>query len=139
MLWIVSAHVVSVIAWMAALLYLPRLLVYHADAAPGSPMSETFKTMERRLLRGIATPALAGAWLFGGWLALELRAWNFGWFRAKFGCVIALTIFHAALARWVQTFAEDRNRRPARFYRVVNEFPTLLMIAIVVLVIVKPF
>jgi putative membrane protein len=139
MLWIVSAHVVSVIAWMAALLYLPRLMVYHADASPGSAMSETFKTMERRLLRGIATPALGGSWLFGGWLAVELRAWNFGWFRAKLVCVVALTVLHMMMAAWVKTFARDRNTRTARFYRIVNEAPTLLMIAIVVLVIVKPF
>jgi putative membrane protein len=139
MLWIISAHVVSVIAWMAALLYLPRLLVYHAESPPGSPMSETFKTMERRLLRGIAAPAMAASWFFGAWLAIEMRAWNFGWFRAKFLCVIALTVIQLLLARWVRMFAGDRNAQPARFYRIINEIPALLMIAIVVLVIVKPF
>jgi putative membrane protein len=139
MLWVKSLHVISVIAWMAALLYLPRLLVYHAEAAVGSEQSETFKTMERRLLRAIAGPAMAATWIFGIWTAWLLGAWQEAWLWAKLACVVALTAFHHALARWVRAFAEDRNFRPARFYRAVNEIPTILMIAIVMLVIVKPF
>ncbi len=139
MLWIKALHVISIIAWMAALLYLPRLMVYHADCAAGSATSETFKTMERRLLCGIATPALVSSWFFGGWLAIEMRAWAFGWFRGKLACVLALTVGHMLMAGWVRDFARDRNGRTARFYRMVNEIPALLMVAIVVLVIVKPF
>lgn len=139
MLWVKSAHVISVIAWMAALLYLPRLMVYHADSPVGSEKSETFKIMERRLLRGIATPAMAGAWVFGLWMAWLIGAWSDGWFHAKLACVLALSAYHEALARLVRTFADDRNVRPARFFRLINEVPTVLLIAIVILVIVKPF
>jgi putative membrane protein len=139
MLWVKALHVVFVFAWMAALLYLPRLMVYHADSQAGSEKSETFKTMERRLLRGIATPALIGSWVFGLWTAWLTGAWGEGWFQAKLGCVVALTGYHFALARQVRVFAEDRNGRSARFYRLANEVPTLLLIAVVVLVIVKPF
>lgn len=138
-LWVKALHVISVIAWMAALLYLPRLLVYHAECAPGSAQSETFKVMERRLLKGIAGPALLSSYAFGIWTAWNIRAWEDGWFWAKLCCVAALTVFHAFLGEWVRGFAEDRNARPARFYRAVNEIPTVLMIAIVLLVIVKPF
>jgi protoporphyrinogen IX oxidase len=137
--WVKAFHVISIIAWMAALLYLPRILVYHADAAPGSQQSETFKTMERRLLKGIAGPALLSSYVFGIWTAWLIRAWEDGWFWAKILGVLALTVFHAFLGEWVRGFAEDRNRRPARFYRAVNEIPTALMIGIVILVIVKPF
>lgn len=139
MLWVKAAHVVSVIAWMAALLYLPRLMVYHADCVPGSATSETFKVMERRLLRGIGTPALISSWVFGAWLAIEERAWEFGWFRGKFACVLALTLGHMLMAGWVKDFARDGNGRSARFYRMVNEIPAVLMLVIVALVIVKPF
>jgi putative membrane protein len=139
MSWVKSLHVIAVIAWMAALLYLPRLMVYHADAAPGSDKSETFKVMERRLLLGIATPALIASWIFGLWMAVLVRAWEAGWFWAKLACVVALTVYHGLLARWVWRFAVDGNERPAGFYRIANEVPTLLMIAIVILVIVKPF
>ena len=134
-----SLHVVSIIAWMAALLYLPRLMVYHADSRSGSEQSETFKVMERRLLRGIARPAMGGAWVFGLWTAWLIEAWRDGWFWAKLACVVGLSAFHGFSARWVRGFAEDRNTRPARFYRLVNEIPTVLMIAIVLLVIIKPF
>ena len=139
MLWVKSLHVISIVAWMAALLYLPRLLVYHAGSAPGSEQSETFKVMERRLLKAIATPAMIAAWIFGVWTAVLIGAWGAGWFWAKIGCVILLTVFHERLARWVREFAQDRNERPARFYRIANEIPTVLLIIIVVLVIVKPF
>ena len=139
MLWVKSLHVISVIAWMAALLYLPRLLVYHAGSAPGSETSETFKAMERRLLKAIANPAMIATWVFGLWMAVLIGAWNDGWFWAKLAAVLGLSAFHGSLARWVREFAADRNTRSARFYRFINEVPTLLMVAIVLLVIVKPF
>lgn len=139
MLWVKAAHVISVIAWMAALLYLPRLLVYHADAVAGSEPSETFKVMERRLLKAIATPAMLATWIFGLWVASLQAVWTDGWFIAKLLLVAALSAFHMALARWVRLFAADANRHPAKFYRFVNEVPTLIMIAVIILVIVKPF
>ncbi|MGQ7790775.1 protoporphyrinogen oxidase HemJ [Faunimonas sp. B44] len=139
MLWVKAAHVVSIIAWMAALLYLPRLLVYHCDAPPGSDRSETFKVMERRLLKAIAIPAMISSYLFGIWMAVLLQPWSEAWFWAKIALVVALTVFHEQLAAWVRAFAHDANTRPARFYRIANEVPTLIMIAIVILVVVKPF
>lgn len=139
MLWVKSLHVMFVIAWMAALLYLPRLMVYHADSAVGSEQSETFKVMERRLLRGIAIPSMIGTWVFGLWVAWLIDAWSQGWFHAKLACVVGLTVIQLMLARSVRAFAEDRNRHSARYYRVVNEIPALVMVAIVILVIVKPF
>jgi putative membrane protein len=139
MLWVKSLHVISIVAWMAALLYLPRLLVYHAGTAVGSEQSETFKVMERRLLKAIATPAMIATWIFGIWTAVLIGAWWEGWFWAKMACVVALSAFHEFLAGWVRAFAEDRNTQPARFYRIANEVPTVLLILIVVLVIVKPF
>lgn len=136
-----AAHVISVIAWMAGSLYLPRLFVYHADAAPGSQMSETFKVMERRLLRGITTPAMIATWLFGLTLAFHFKVVDFsaGWMWLKAALVIALSGFHGLLTRHQKAFAEDRNTRPARYFRAINEIPTVLMIVIVVAVIVKPF
>jgi putative membrane protein len=139
MLWVKSLHVIAVIAWMAGLLYLPRLMVYHADSAVGSEKAETFKVMERRLLNGIATPAMIAAWVFGLWTAWLVDSWSEGWFHAKLACVLVLTAYHFALVRWVRVFAEDRNLRPARFYRIANEAPTLFLIAAVILAIVKPF
>lgn len=138
-LWIKSIHVIAIIAWMAALLYLPRLFVYHADAAVGSPSSETFKVMERRLLKYIMTPAMIATWLLGLWLAYEAQFFKAGWLHAKLVLVLVLSGFHGALSKWTREFAQDRNKRPAKFYRYMNEVPTLLMIAIVILVIVKPF
>ena len=139
MLWVKALHIIAVIAWMAALLYLPRLLVYHADSAIGSEKSETFKVMERRLLRGIATPAMIATWAFGLLMAWLIGAWDEGWLHAKLAFVVALSAYHGFLALWVGEFAEDRNARPARFYRIANEVPTLFLIAIVILVVVKPF
>jgi putative membrane protein len=139
MLWVKALHILSVIAWMAALLYLPRLMVYHADSAPGSEKSETFKVMERRLLKGIATPAMAATWVFGVWLAFLEGAWSDGWLHVKLVFVVLLSGFQGFLARQVRVFAEDRNTRPARFYRIANELPTLVLILIVILVVVKPF
>jgi len=138
-LWLKALHVIAVIAWMAALLYLPRLMVYHCEAAPGSKQSETFKVMERRLIRLIANPAMIASWLFGIALMLENEQYREGWMQAKLVLVLALSALHGLNARWTKDFAADRNRRPARFYRIMNEVPTLLMIAIVILVIVKPF
>jgi putative membrane protein len=139
--WIKAFHLVSVIAWMAGLLYLPRLFVYHAAEEIGSPTAETFKVMERRLLRAIMDPAMGAVFVFGGLLLLTpgVVDWASGWIYAKLLLVAGLTVLHHALARWRKDFAEDRNTRPARFYRMVNEVPTVLMIGIVILVIVKPF
>jgi putative membrane protein len=139
MQWIKALHVMAIIAWMAALLYLPRLMVYHCAAAAGSETSETFKVMERRLLRQIMTPALLVAWASGGWLAFRAGWWAAGWLQAKLALVLLLSVFHGVLASWVSAFAADRNTRPAWVYRVANELPTLLMIGIVILVIVRPF
>lgn len=141
-LWVKALHVIAVIAWMAGLLYLPRLYVYHADAAPGSELSETFKVMERRLLKVITTPAMIASWLFGLVLMLGFGAIDWfvdQWFQIKLGLVIALSAYHGLLARWQRAFAADGNRRSARFYRVANEVPTVIMIAVVILVIVRPF
>ncbi|PVB62010.1 protoporphyrinogen oxidase HemJ [Labrenzia sp. 011] len=138
-LWIKSLHVISIIAWMAGMLYLPRLFVYHAEAQTGSVQSETFKVMERRLLKGIINPSMIAAWIFGLWLAYELDAWRDGWFHAKFTLVIVMSGVHGYLSRCVKTFARDENTRSPRFYRFLNEVPTVLMIGIVILVIGKPF
>lgn len=139
--WIKTAHIVSVVAWMAGLLYLPRLYVYHADAAPGSDKSETFKIMERRLLRGIMNPAMIATYVFG--LALAgtpgLVNWSMGWIWVKLAGVAGLTIYHHLLSRWRKEFAQDRNRRRARFYRFINEIPILVLILIVIMVVAKPF
>lgn len=139
--WVKALHILSVIAWMAGLLYLPRLFVYHADARPGSDASETFKVMERRLLRGIMNPALVGTYVFGGLLAATpgVVDWAQGWIYVKLAAVVALTAIHHRLALWRRDFAADRNTRSARFYRFINEVPTLLLIVIVVMVVVRPF
>jgi putative membrane protein len=142
--WIKALHIISVVAWMAGLLYLPRLFVYHADAAPGSPTSETFKVMERRLLRGIINPAMIaaiglGLWL--GWMGPDSRYGWFasGWLQAKIVLVLVLSGVHGMLARWVKDFAVDRNRHSSKYYRIINEVPTVLMVVIVLLVVLKPF
>jgi putative membrane protein len=134
-----ALHIVAVIAWMAGLLYLPRLFVYHADAPIGSPQSETFKVMERRLYRGIMNPAMIAVWLFGLALAWQGEWWQAGWWQAKFVLVAGLTVVHHLYGRWRKEFEADRNKRPARHYRWWNEVPTLLMIAIVFLAVLKPF
>jgi len=137
-LWIKVLHIIAVISWMAAMLYLPRLFVYHAESAPKSPMSEQFKVMERRLLKGIATPAMIAVWLTG-----PLLAWREGyllspWLHAKVALVLALTALHGFFAAQLRAFAEDRNARSPRFYRIVNEAPTVIMIVVVFLVVMKP-
>lgn len=137
-LWLKAFHLIAVISWMAGMLYLPRLMAYHADAEPGSRQSETFKVMEQRLLRFIMLPALILTWVLGITLAVQGGWFESGWLHAKLALVIALTILHGFLKRQVRVFAQDANTRPARFYKMVNEVPTLLMIAIVILVVVKP-
>jgi len=137
--WVKALHVISVIAWMAGLFYLPRLFVYHCQVPAGSPQSELFKVMERRLLRAIMNPAMIATWIFGLWTAWLIEAWTQPWFHIKFALVLVMSGAHHALARRRKEFAEDRNTRPERYYRIINEVPTLLMIAIVILVIVKPF
>ncbi len=138
-LWIKSLHVVSIIAWMAGLLYLPRLFVYHCEAPAGSDKSETFKIMERRLLRAIMTPAMVLAWITGLTLAIQAGFFSSGWFHLKLSLVLVMSGAHGYMSRCVRTFAADANERSHRFYRVLNEVPTLLMLVIVVAVIVKPF
>lgn len=137
-LWIKALHVIAIISWMAGLLYLPRLFVYHADVGP-SPQSETFKIMERRLYRYIMTPAMVVAWLTGLFMAFDGGALAQVWFHVKATLVVALTAAHVHDGVLLRRFAVDGNVHSARFYRVVNEIPTLLMIGIVVMVIVKPW
>ncbi len=138
-LWFKAIHVISIIAWMAGLLYLPRLFVYHCEVAPGTAESERFKTMERKLYLYIMTPAMASSWLFGLLTALSIGPWTSGWFHAKLLFVILLQGAHEMMGRWRRAFATDSNRHSARFFRIANEIPTLLMIGIVIFVIVKPF
>lgn len=138
--WIKAFHVIAVMAWMAGMLYLPRLYVYHADAPVGSAQSETFKIMERRLLRAIINPAMIASFIFGGlliWAAPSLL--QGGWLHAKIALVVAMTIIHGLFARWRKAFERDANTRTAKFYRIWNEVPTAVLILIVILVIVKPF
>jgi putative membrane protein len=137
--WIKALHVIAVIAWMAGLLYLPRLFVYHAQAEAGSKQAETFKVMEDRLLRIIMNPAMIVVWITGPFLAWRQGMYMDRWLWAKVVLVALLTWFHHALGLWRKDFAADRNSRDQRFYRLINEVPTLLMVGIVVLVIVKPF
>jgi protoporphyrinogen IX oxidase len=137
--WLKAFHVIAVISWMAGMLYLPRLFVYHTTAEPGSVQSETFKVMERRLLRAIINPAMIATWVLGLWLAWKGGWFTAGWLDLKLVLVVALSGIHGFYARCVREFAEDRNTRPQRFYRIINEVPTLLMIGIVILVVVKPF
>lgn len=137
--WLKAVHIMAVIAWMAGMLYLPRLFVYHCGAEPGSVQSETFKTMERRLLRGIMNPAMIAVWVLGLWMVWEGGWLASGWLHAKLTLVLAMSGLHGALARWSRDFAADRNRHGDRFYRVVNEVPAVLMMGIVILVVIKPF
>ena len=136
--WIKSLHVIAIIAWMAGLLYLPRLFVYHAASPVGSAQSETFKIMERRLLKAIMNPAMIVAWGAGLWLVWQGGWWSAGWFHVKLTLVLILSGVHGFFASCQKAFAADRNRRGTTFYRAVNEVPTVLMVAIVIFVIVKP-
>ena len=138
-LWIKALHIIAVIAWMAGMLYLPRLFVYHCDAPAGSVQSETFKVMERRLLTVIINPAMAVTWAAGLWLAWEGGFFRAGWLHGKLALVLAMSALHGVFVGYVRDFAADRNRRPQRFYRLINEAPTILLVAIVILAVVKPF
>ena len=134
-----TLHILAIISWMAGLLYLPRLFVYHCDAEAGSQQSETFKTMERRLLKGIMYPAMVASWCAGLWLAWDQSLFGDLWFQMKLAFVLVLTWVHWFYDNCMVEFAEDMNQRPQRFYRFMNEVPTLLMIGIVTLVVVRPF
>lgn len=138
-LWLKALHVIAVISWMAGMLYLPRLFVYHAAAEPGSPQSETFKVMERRLLKAIMGPAMGVTWIVGIILVIQGQWFVSGWFHAKIVLVVVMTIVHGLFSHWAAEFAADRNRHSQKFFRIANEIPTVLMIAIVILVVVKPF
>jgi putative membrane protein len=142
--WLKAFHIIAVIAWMAGMLYLPRLFVYHCTAEKGSVQSETFKVMERRLLRGIITPAMIATYVFGLWLAWLIADSRYpgylpGWLWAKIVLVLMLSGVHGMLSRWRKDFAVDNNQYSQRFYRIINEVPTILMIGIVLLVVLKPF
>ena len=138
--WIKALHVISVIAWMAGMMYLPRLFVYHADSAVGSEKSETFKVMERRLYRGITTPAMVATWVFGLIMVSQgLIDWHSVWPWVKAAMVLTLSGIHGFYGRLLRDFANDRNTRPSKFFRQINEIPFLVAIVIVVMVIVRPF
>ncbi|BAF90714.1 conserved hypothetical protein [Azorhizobium caulinodans ORS 571] len=137
--WIKALHIMAVISWMAAMLYLPRLFVYHADAETGSVQSETFKVMERRLLKGICNPAMIVTWLAGIYLIYEGGWIRSGWLHGKLALVLLLSAFHGFIVRWWKAFAADKNVHSSRFFRMVNEIPALLMVGIVLLVVLKPF
>jgi putative membrane protein len=138
-LWIKALHVISVIAWMSGMFYLPRLFVYHTETEAGSAESERFKVMERRLLRAIINPSMIATWVFGLTLAYLTEAYKEPWLQMKFVLVIVMSGLHGYFAGRVKAFAQDRNDKPARFYRILNEVPPILMVFIVILVIVQPF
>ena len=138
-LWIKALHVIAVISWMAGMLYLPRLFVYHCEAEIGSKQSETFKIMERRLLKAIINPAMIVTWLAGLYLAWSGHWFASPWLHVKLALVLALSAVHGFFSRWCKDFAADRNTRSQKLYRIINEVPTVLMIGIVILVVVKPF
>ena len=138
-LWFKALHIIGVIAWMAGMLYLPRLFVYHAGAKPGSELSETFKTMERRLLNFIMVPAMMVTWIVGIVLLMQGQWIGAGWLNAKLVAVVVMTVLHGLFAHWVNEFRFDRNRHSQKFYRIIKEVPTALLIVIVVLAAVKPF
>jgi len=139
--WTKAFHLIALIAWMAAIFYMPRLFVYHCDVRPGSAESERFKVMEYRLFKQIMNPAMIATWLFGIMLVLTpgVLNWWAGWWHLKLFCVILLSGFHGAMSRWRKDFLADSNRRSQRFYRIANEIPTVLMVVIVIMVIVRPF
>ncbi len=141
LLWTKSLHVISVIAWMVGLLYLPRLFVYHCEVAVGSIESERFKVMERRLFKQIMNPAMIASWTFGILLVLTPGAidWHAGWWHIKLTCAILMSGAHGAMSKWRRDFLQDRNARPQRFFRIANEVPTVLMIIIVIMAIAQPF
>jgi protoporphyrinogen IX oxidase len=138
-LWLKALHIITVIAWMAGMLYLPRLFVYHADTPVPSAMSETFKIMERRLLKAIINPSMIAVFITGAILAYQTGYWQSTWLHIKIAMAIGLGALHGYLARYVKIFAKDENHRSARFFRILNEVPTVLMVLIVFLVVLKPF
>ncbi|NJM28886.1 MAG: protoporphyrinogen oxidase HemJ [Rhizobiales bacterium] len=141
LLWIKALHVIAAFAWMAGLFYLPRLFVYHAGTLPGSEMSELFKTMERRLLNAIMRPAMIAVWVLG-LVSAYLGGLFSGfepWFAVKFVAVLAMSAFHGRLERHRREFASDLRVRDGRYFRIINEVPTVLLIVIVIMVIVRPF
>jgi putative membrane protein len=139
--WTKAFHIISMVAWMAGMLYLPRLYVYHCDVPRGSLESERFKVMERRLLRQIINPAMIATFAFGIMLVLTpgILDWSAGWWHVKLAGIVLLSGFHGMLSRWRRDFLEDRNTRLPRFYRIANEVPTLLMVVIIIMVVVRPF
>jgi protoporphyrinogen IX oxidase len=137
--WLKAFHVMAVISWMAGMLYLPRLFVYHCGAETGSRQSETFKVMERRLLRGIINPAMVVSWTLGLWMVYDGGWISAHWLQLKLLLVVVLSGVHGLLARWTMDFANDRNRHRERFYRIINEVPALLMVGIVIMAVIKPF
>ena len=138
-LWLKAVHVIAVIAWMAGMLYLPRLFVYHCEVARGSPESERFKLMERRLMRAIINPSMVAVWVLGLTLAVVTHAYTQGWLQLKFVLVLVLSGIHGFFATCLKAFARDENRRTQRFYRILNEVPAVLMVLIVLLAVIKPF
>lgn len=138
-LYLKAFHIISIIAWMAGMLYLPRLFVYHVDAPKGSQQSETFKVMERRLLKAIINPAMIVAWIIGLYLAWDGGWLKAPWFHAKLTLALIMTAVHGMYVGWLKAFAEDRNKHSSKFFRAMNEVPTVLMIFIVILVVVKPW
>jgi putative membrane protein len=141
-LWLKALHIIAVVSWMAGMLYLPRLFVYHSRTAPGSEASEIFKVMERKLLRLIINPSMILTWAFGFYLAFSIHAFTPGngyWLHAKLGLVVAMQIVHAMLSRYRRAFFRDERPKSERFFRILNEVPAVLMIAIVLIVVLKPF
>jgi putative membrane protein len=138
--WTKAFHIIAMVAWMAGMFYLPRLFVYHCDLADGSAESERFKVMEYRLMRQIINPAMIATWVFGIMLALTpgVIDWTWGWWHIKLAAVILMAGLHGMLSKWRRAFLEDRNTRPQRFYRIANEVPTVLLMVIVIMVIVRP-
>ena len=139
--WVKALHVIAMTAWMAGMFYLPRLFVYHCDTPAGSEGSERFKVMEWRLMKQIINPAMIATFLFGILLILTpgVIDWSAGWWHVKLGCLFLMTGFHGAMSKWRREFMEDRNTRSQRFYRIANEVPTILLMVIVIMVIVRPF
>lgn len=139
--WVKAFHVIAMVAWMAGMFYLPRLFVYHCDLPRGSAGSERFKVMEYRLLKQIINPAMIATWVFGVLLVLTpgVIDWSSGWWHVKLAMVLLMTGFHGAMSKWRRMFMEDRNTKSHRFYRIANEVPTILLVIIVIMVIVKPF
>jgi putative membrane protein len=137
--WLKAIHVIAIIAWMAGMLYLPRLFVYHCAASARSELSETFKLMERRLLKVIINPSMILSWTLGVWLGVAGGWFSSGWLSLKLVLVLALSALHGFYVRWVRDFARDQNRHSGKFYRIINEVPTVLLIGIVILAVVKPF